>query len=150
MIKIINTTKENFDFLKPEIEKRFGQECILEHSDLGITFKGQILAIDILKKFGSQKEKTLIITDKDLGAVGLNFVFGQADLMKSIAVLSTARLKGLKFRERVVKETVHELGHLFFLEHCEKPCVMSFSNSILDVDEKSSEFCDKCKQQIFK
>lgn len=145
---LINTTDLDLDFLVSEVGKRFKEKCSLEKQELGIKTRGQILAEEILKKFESQHEKTLIITDRDLGAVGLNFVFGQADPANSIAVVSVFRLLGQNLKQRMIKEAVHELGHLFFLSHCRKPCVMSFSNSVFDVDEKSPDFCEACEKKL--
>jgi archaemetzincin len=49
----------------------------------------------------------------------------------------------------VEKETLHELGHILGLEHCPNPrCVMSFSNSIYDVDRKEARFCEMCKKKL--
>ena len=88
----------------------------------------------------------------DLYEEGLNFVFGEAQYGGKYAVVSTYRLKHPDERiyfERVFKETNHELGHTFGLKHCEDPkCVMSFSNSIMDVDRKSCDFCPKCRQKL--
>lgn len=99
--------------------------------------------------------RLLGITDVDLYAPGLNFVFGQALMGGRDCVISLARLHpffyGLPhnaalFRERVVKEAVHELGHTFGLEHCADPvCVMRFSNSLADTDRKGSGFCPRCR-----
>ncbi len=50
------------------------------------------------------------------------------------------------FFERVKKELLHELGHTFGLGHCQdKGCIMSFSNSVLEVDLKGLGFCSKCE-----
>lgn len=88
----------------------------------------------------------------DLYEEGLNFVFGEAQYGGKCAVVSTYRLRHPDERiyfERVFKETNHELGHTFGLKHCEDPkCVMSFSNSIKDVDRKSRDFCPKCRQKL--
>lgn len=89
---------------------------------------------------------------------GLNFVFGEASILYGVCAVFTKRLKpefyggrpdyNLYF-ERVVKEVVHELGHLFGLEHCPNhKCVMRFSNSIVEVDEKTHEFCPDCKRKL--
>jgi len=85
---------------------------------------------------------------------GLNFVFGEADPQSKVAVVFTKRLRPEFYGEpanynvyfeRLLKEVIHELGHLLGLQHCvNKKCVMRFSNSILEVDEKSSVFCDQC------
>jgi len=105
-----------------------------------------------------KNDKVLGVTDKDLYVEGLNFVFGQAELLGSFAVISLARLHQsfyglpedhLLFLKRVTKEAVHELGHTFGLSHCRhSDCVMYFSNSLHDTDQKSTEFCPSCKTQL--
>ncbi len=96
--------------------------------------------------------RLIALVSFDLYEEGLNFVFGEAQYGGRYAVVSTFRLKHLDerlFFERVFKETNHELGHTFGLRHCEDPyCVMSFSNSIVDVDRKSRDFCPKCRRKL--
>ncbi len=89
---------------------------------------------------------------------GLNFVFGEASPALRTAVVFTKRLDprfyGGRYNfnlyvERVSKEINHELGHLLGLGHCrDKRCVMSFSNSVFDVDRKGMFFCDRCRERI--
>lgn len=108
----------------------------------------------LLKTF---KGNALAVTDKDLYAEGLNFIFGQAQLNGRFAIISICRLNPKIYQQpngnllikRAVKEAIHEVGHaLFGLTHCTNPkCVMSFSNTILDVDRKSKELCKKCEEK---
>ena len=103
-------------------------------------------------------DKCLGIVDVDLYALGLNFVFGEADIGSGVAIVSLYRLRqecyGLPqdeqvFRDRAIKEAVHELGHTYYLNHCQDVrCVMHFSNSLADTDIKGTSFCSKCQQKL--
>ena len=77
----------------------------------------------------------------------LNFIFGIALPELNVATVYVIRLrisvskKG--FLTRMRKEIVHEVGHVFGLRHCKnKSCVMSFSNSLADVDKKDFRLCN--------
>ena len=69
--------------------------------------------------------KVVGITDVDLFIPILTFVYGEAQLGGTAAVVSTARLAAEDgflldrdlLRARAVKETIHELGHTFGLRH---------------------------------
>jgi len=115
------------------------------------------LILEELEKFKNDfNEKWLAICDFDLYSEGLNFIFGEANPNSQISVISLTRLReefyGLPknenlFLERIKKEATHELGHLFYLGHCKnRKCVMHFSNSLSDTDEKNSDFCQKCQK----
>jgi len=102
--------------------------------------------------------KVLSLTDGDLFIPVLTFVFGEAQVGGTAAVVSTARLEagfyGLppdpeRFRGRLEKECLHELGHTFGLVHCRRPgCVMAASLSVLDVDGKRGAFCPDCRVRL--
>jgi len=104
------------------------------------------------------ENKVLTITDADLYVPTLNFVFGQAQYPGRVALISICRLNPQFYAkpssyeillERATKEAIHELGHTFGLAHCSNPrCVMSFSNNILEVDGKSSTFCNVCRRRL--
>lgn len=131
---------------------------ILEHFD---EERGQIRADKLLKRLQSKlgvvpHQRVLVIIDGDGYVEGLNFVFGIATEDWG-GVVFTERLRpefyqgvpnDVLFQARLLKETLHELGHSFGLQHCPNNCVMRFSNSVVDVDRKSAFFCRKCAREL--
>ena len=89
------------------------------------------------------------IVDVDIYAHRMNFIFGMADPLHKTALVSTHRLVGEKIAEHICKEVVHEVGHLFGLGHCSNSqCVMYFSNTIIDTDNKGVDLCKNCRVKI--
>jgi archaemetzincin len=114
----------------------------------------------LIEKFSEILDRYLVM---GLGYIdgyddGLNFIFGEADPLHGVGIVYTKRLDPIFYGEepdwnkyvlRVSKEIVHELGHLYGLRHCSNPeCVMSFSNSVYDVDRKTRFFCDNCSRLL--
>jgi archaemetzincin len=102
--------------------------------------------------------KRIAIVDVDLFIPILTFVFGEAQLNGTAAVVSTHRLAdhyyGLPRNdaltvERLEKELVHELGHTFGLYHCRYfECVMRSSASVEEIDLKSVRPCPTCSMRF--
>lgn len=102
--------------------------------------------------------KILGVTELDLFIPIFTFVFGEAQVGGSVALMSTHRLHqsfyGLPedrelFFARAEKEATHELGHAYGLVHCRNlDCVMRFSNSVEEVDLKSNDFCRLCEARL--
>ena len=102
--------------------------------------------------------KLLGVTDKDLCIPILTYVFGEAQVGGTAAVVSLARLRqefyGLTpdrplLLERLRKECLHELGHTFGLVHCpSRDCVMYLSNTVVDVDTRGRDFCTGCQTVV--
>lgn len=102
-------------------------------------------------------ERTLGVVDVDLYVPELNFVFGEADMSRGVAVFSLARLRPLGSTEdskallikRAAAEGVHELGHTYGLGHCANPhCVMWFSKTLAESDRKGLAFCATHASQL--
>ena len=96
----------------------------------------------------------LAVTAEDLFIPVLTYVFGEAELGGNVAVVSSYRLLNERYGlppshdrliERLTKEAVHELGHVFGLVHCSlQECVMHSSTYAEDIDLKGSTFCREC------
>ncbi len=118
------------------------------------------LILSEVRAYASKKpefHRILGVIDLDLFTSGLNYVFGEAYVPGSAALISLWRLKSEFYHEkpdltlymlRTQKEAVHELGHTLGVQHCPRSmCVMHFSNSIFDTDRKQNLLCDECYLQ---
>lgn len=95
------------------------------------------------------------ITSSDLYIPIFTFVFGEAQLDGKAAVISTYRPGGCAdgfqptrrvFLSRLLKLSLHELGHTFALGHCRQPdCLMGFSANLEKLDLKDLGFCEYCR-----
>ena len=166
LVPIGAVDKTILEALGPPLEEIFAQRTQIGDS---ITLpwgswnerRGQHLVSSLLAELPSLPhltDRVLGMVDVDVFAPGLNFVFGQADITRKRALISLQRLRQEfyclprdenLFRERVLKEAVHELGHTYGLGHCPAPtCVMHFSNSLHDTDVKDWNFCPQCQEKV--
>ncbi len=152
-------------YLKPPLEEVFGQNMEMA-AGIGLTDssrdkrRNQHLASALLTGLPQPGpgDRVLGVVDVDIFAPGLNFVFGVAELEGRKAIMSLQRLRqeyyglpedGGLFQERVIKEAVHEMGHTYGLKHCpDGGCVMHFSNSLGDTDNKGRQFCAVCRGRL--
>jgi len=136
------------DFSEEIVDERFLNSRRMQYDAWAVVKEYQALR--------DEDQYLLLVTVKDLYAAGLNYVFGLA--WRGVAIISAYRLRqefyGEEpdrnlFIERLIKEAVHEIGHLLGLAHCDdRRCVMAFSNWIGDTDYKSWRPCRRCLSKL--
>jgi archaemetzincin len=154
--------RATIDALTPILRETFGAEIVaapalaLPASSWNAS-RRQYLSTKLLDTLASVKrpewERLLGIVDVDLYVPDLNFVFGEADSRRGVAVFSLARLRAGAdqelFKRRAATEAIHELGHTYGLSHCDKrTCVMWFSNTLSESDRKGTRFCPEHAREL--
>jgi archaemetzincin len=137
------------------INVSFGIEAMLDRT------RGQYDSTRILLQLramsdlpSASPDKILCITPHDLYIPVLTYVFGEAELGGNVAVVSYYRFQNERYglppnygllAERLLKESLHETGHMFGLTHCRsQECVMHASASVEEVDLKGTHYCEIC------
>lgn len=118
-------------------------------------YRADSVLVELGRLASPDADRLVGIIDADCYFPGLNFIFGQAVGGGREALVALPRLRQSfydlpededLFRERVLTEIVHELGHTWGLEHCShETCAMYFSNSLRDTDRKAARFCPSCE-----
>jgi archaemetzincin len=153
--------------LRPVIEETFLVHCkvLPVRLDPEFAFHGerqQYHSSEILHRMQSflttDTWRILGIAGVDLYIPILTFVFGEAQMGGPCAVVSAHRLRqelyGLPhdpelFRQRVIKEAVHELGHTVNLTHCDDyRCAMAPSHAVEWIDLKERTLCSACRAVV--
>ncbi|MBI5281058.1 MAG: archaemetzincin family Zn-dependent metalloprotease [Candidatus Solibacter usitatus] len=158
---------EVLDRLAAALARALGVNCHVDTCFLDVTgdfdeLRAQAYSTAILARLSSRAPNAgtalIGVTDLDLYVPVLTFVFGEAQLNGPCAVVSAHRLKdeyyGLPANEaaldaRLVKETLHELGHTQGLKHCvDWHCVMSTAHSVERIDVRQAAFCRQCAERF--
>jgi archaemetzincin len=102
--------------------------------------------------------RLLGITSVDLYIPILKYVFGEAQMGGPCALISYYRLRqefyGLDsdnalLSQRLLKESVHELGHTLDLRHCQDyRCAMASAHAVEWIDIRESILCESCRSQV--
>ena len=170
IISLMSVGRVDRSLLKPLAEgltQHLRVACSIQPDGLEADFafnalRRQYHSTEILKKIlqrpPSASWKVLGVTEMDLYIPVLTFVFGEAQLADGGAVVSAHRLRqefyGMPtdpklLHERLLKESLHELGHTYGLRHCpDYTCVMSAANGVERIDLKRDEFCPTCAQAL--
>ncbi len=101
-------------------------------------------------------EHGLALINLDLFVRDLNFVFGIAQPGGN-GLIALPRLRPSFYQQpsndslyfqRILIEALHELGHILGLGHCDHYCVMRFSNTLADTDQKPAQYCETCSHKL--
>ena len=136
------------EILAPALDPAFAL-----HAERQQYHSSEILAA-MQRYLNSHTWRVLGVAGVDLYIPILTFVFGEAQMGGPGAVVSYHRLTqefyGLPtdldvLANRLLIESVHELGHTLHLTHChEYRCAMAASHAVEYIDIKDSGFCDEC------
>src|SRR5271165_4209867 len=136
------------EVLSPTLDPAFAL-----HAERQQYHSSEILAA-MQRHFGKDTWRLLAITERDLYIPILTFVFGEAQMGGPGALVSYHRLTqqfyGLPpdldvLANRLLIESVHELGHTLHLTHCQEyRCAMAPSHAVEWIDIKDSGFCEDC------
>ena len=140
------------EVLSPALDPAFAL-----HAERQQYHSSEILAA-MQRHINSSTWRLLGVTGLDLYIPILTFVFGEAQLGGSGALVSYHRLRqdfyGLPedvdlLANRLLVEAVHELGHTLRLTHChDYRCVMAPSHAVEWIDIKDSGFCADCLSRV--
>jgi archaemetzincin len=163
LVPVERVERDHLESLAERLTSRLRVACLIQPDCLNGEFaynpvRGQYHSTEILKRLlqnpHAESWRILGVTDVDLYIPILTFVFGEAQLGHTGALVSTHRLRpefyGLPqdpelLQARLLKEALHELGHTFGLQHCpDYLCVMSASHSVERIDLKQADFCLSC------
>jgi len=149
-IYLVNYNSSWGNYAKELIEDAFQTKVIPKVLEIPINAFNSVrnqYSAELLLDYALEKYTDALvfaIIDEDIYVPGFNFVFGLAYPFRG-AIVSTYRLQNF---ERVKKEILHEMGHLLGLEHCSNYCVMQFSNSVYEVDQKPDKYCIDCYNKL--
>jgi archaemetzincin len=89
-------------------------------------------------------EIALWVVARDMYCKDMDYVFGYA-AQRYGAVLSVHRLRSA---DLVMKEALHEVGHVLGLRHCSNRCFMRFSNTLEEAQSKPYRLCETCMSLV--
>ena len=121
-------------------------------------YHSSAIVAKLAERSAAQDERFLGVTPLDLFVPVLTFVFGEAQLGGPAALVSWKRLDNSFYglpdqpdllEERLLKESLHEIGHALGLRHCDDTlCAMASTHSVELLDEKDSEYCADCHANL--
>jgi archaemetzincin len=135
--------KKSLDLIKMHPTNKFYQILIDQRDENNL---GMIIALTDLPIYSSSDDNII-------------FLFGETHLKHRCCIISSLKLKeqfydksddNELFEARIIKEIIHEIGHLILgSEHCHNSsCVMRFSTTVKEIDNKDFYFCNICTTKL--
>jgi len=158
----LDVDNEILNNVKNEFEMKFNVETEIRKESINIqqAYSSErqqydaLKIIDQIKVIPAENERVFVFTSKNMYSGELSFVFSSADKEKNIGVISTFYLRNSNddiFVERTMKTLLRMFGGTMgFTTTFNKDCVMAFSNSLTELDDKGIEFCGKRKEHLIK
>jgi archaemetzincin len=167
IVPIATPTAHWLNPLEKAVAQCFGQPVKRMHCDIDLEktydpgrrqYNSSQILLQLIQSAPADTLKILGVAAVDLFIPILTYVFGEAQLGGVGALVSMHRLNNRLYglpdndqllRERLNKESIHELGHTYGLLHCSTPgCVLSPSTYVEDIDQKSDRVCHECRTQL--
>jgi archaemetzincin len=168
ILVLLSEINENLvDILTQHLEQTFSRQIDVRRKNGNLEYayeadRKQYNSPRILSRLQRIKkgdgDKILGVVDADLYSAGYDFVYGEAKPSSGVATLSLYRLHPKNytrktvskiFQERVIREALHEVGHLYGLGHCGyAKCVMRACTSLPEVDAAGNKFCSECTARL--
>lgn len=162
VVPVGNPDPPLLDAVGDALTRAFGVSSVVAVSRIDAAFahhpeRNQYFSTPIVERLAATGVCELVvgITELDLYIPILTFVFGEAQLGGTSALVSYHRLRqefyGLPrdpalLLERLVKEAIHEVGHTSGLTHCDDyDCVMAATHAVEWIDLKGASFCPECR-----
>ena len=152
-VKVVAAHVSAYLKLTPQILPRLAHP-LYAFSEKRLQYDAGAVLRDLENKRFDNCRKVIAVLDVDLFIPIFTHVYGEARQNGKIALVSTFRLsektdgyspQPAKTLERTAKVALHELGHLFNLEHChDTRCLMHFSGNLADLDGTPLDYCRYC------
>lgn len=150
--KIVPEMEHEFGFPVEIMEKRAPIPADSYDKDRS-QYRAWDVLVDAMKYAPRDAVRILAFFPNDMYVGRHLYTFGLADPDGRGAVIATKRLESgeqKRYVARLLKESLHELGHTFGLTHCEftYKCLMTQSPVVDELDAKPTEFCGSCRAKL--
>ena len=146
----VSAVDEHFP-LMPRIDHRQFQTNGIPDSAQPTGDSDQYDAVELAKYVSSETDggQTLVVTDRDVSQGRRQSLFGIGIRYGRASLLSTFRLGGDRFDDRVRKLAVSEVGYMLGLEFCpNEQCPLRRADAVTTLDAVDESPCAACQTKL--